>query len=117
MCSKNCSESVLKRLYPKLAEVIIVFADEKQVSLPLTVKAHLLYDDSVPLLIGFEDILCGGSKKEPGVAACRWDNVMIPTPDSISIEKNQWNAMAHHNHPSPFISISCFRTTSPFFNI
>ncbi len=41
----------------KLAEVIIVFADEKQVSLPLTVKAHLLYDDSVPFLIGFEDIL------------------------------------------------------------
>ncbi len=41
----------------KLAEVILVFADEKHVSLPLTVKAHLLYDDSIPLLIGFEDIL------------------------------------------------------------
>jgi len=30
--------------------------------------AHLLYDDSVPLLIGFADTLWGGSKKEPGVA-------------------------------------------------
>ncbi len=41
----------------KLAEVILVFADEKQVSLPLTVKAHLLQDNSVPFLIGFEDVL------------------------------------------------------------
>ena len=48
----------------KLAEVIIVFADEKQVSLPL--KTHLLYDDSVAFLIGFEDTLWGGSKKRTG---------------------------------------------------
>ena len=41
----------------RLAEVIIVFADEKKVSLTLTIKAHLLNDDSVPFLIGFEDIL------------------------------------------------------------
>ena len=32
-------------------------ADEKQISLPLTIKAHLLNDDSVPFLIGFEDVL------------------------------------------------------------
>jgi len=50
-------------------------------------KAHLLYDDGVPLLIGFEDTLWGGSKKDRELLDGRWGNVMIPTPDSISIEK------------------------------
>ncbi len=41
----------------RLAEIISVFVDEKGVSQPFTIKAHLLDDDSVPFLIGFEDVL------------------------------------------------------------
>ncbi len=31
--------------------------DEKQVSMPFNIKAYLVENDSVPLLIGFEDVL------------------------------------------------------------
>ena len=41
----------------KLAEVIGIFRDQQKVSRPLRIKAHILEDDSAPLLIGFEDIL------------------------------------------------------------
>lgn len=41
----------------RLAETSVVFMDEKQVSEPLKIKAHLLDNDSIPFLIGFEDIL------------------------------------------------------------
>ncbi len=41
----------------KLGEITAVFLGEKQVSMPLKVKAYLVEDDSVPLLIGFEDVL------------------------------------------------------------
>ena len=41
----------------RLAEVIGVFRDQQNTSPPLRIKAHILEDDSVPLLVGFEDIL------------------------------------------------------------
>ena len=41
----------------KLAEVIGVFRDRQKTSQPMRIKAHILEDDSAPLLIGFEDIL------------------------------------------------------------
>ena len=41
----------------KLAEVIGVFRDPQKTSQPMRIKAHILEDDSAPLLIGFEDIL------------------------------------------------------------
>lgn len=41
----------------RLGEVIFVFSDRARVSPPLRLKAHLIDDDSVPLLIGFEDVL------------------------------------------------------------
>ena len=41
----------------KLAEVVGIFRDQQKVSQPLRIKAHILEDDSAPLLIGFEDIL------------------------------------------------------------
>ncbi|MBL7075132.1 hypothetical protein ISS37_07835 [candidate division KSB1 bacterium] len=44
-------------VWGRLAEMTITFSDEKRVSLPISLKAHLLDDNSVPLLIGFEDVL------------------------------------------------------------
>lgn len=41
----------------KLGEVTLVLVDKKTTSLPIKAKALLLDDDSVPFLIGFEDIL------------------------------------------------------------
>lgn len=41
----------------KLAEVIGVFRAPQKTSQPIRIKAHILEDDSAPLLIGFEDIL------------------------------------------------------------
>ena len=40
-----------------LAEVTMIFKDRNSVSLPIKTKVHLLDDDSVPLIIGYEDIL------------------------------------------------------------
>lgn len=44
-------------LKAKIAEITCVFLDKKQISLPMKIKAYLLHDDSVPLIIGFEDVL------------------------------------------------------------
>jgi hypothetical protein len=41
----------------RLAEITSTFSDEKHISQPITFKAHLLDTNSVPLLIGFEDVL------------------------------------------------------------
>lgn len=41
----------------RLGEVTLVFSDEQATSPPIQAKAHLLDDNSVPLLIGCEDIL------------------------------------------------------------
>jgi len=41
----------------KLAEVVMVFLDKKALSPPISLKAFLVDSDSVPLIIGFEDIL------------------------------------------------------------
>ena len=41
----------------KLGEITLVLVDNKTISPPLKVKALLLDNDSVPFLIGFEDIL------------------------------------------------------------
>ena len=41
----------------RLGEVTLVFSDEQATSPPIQVKTHLLDDNSVPLLIGCEDIL------------------------------------------------------------
>ena len=41
----------------RLGEVTLVFSDEQATSLPIQAKVHLLDDNSVPLLIGCEDIL------------------------------------------------------------
>lgn len=41
----------------KLGETTLIFVDEKTTSPPIKAKALLLDDDSVPFLIGFEDIL------------------------------------------------------------
>ncbi len=45
------------KVFGQLGEITIVFVDKKSTSLPLRSKALLLDDDSIPLLIGFEDIL------------------------------------------------------------
>ena len=41
----------------RLGEVTLVFSDRVRVSPPMRLKAHLIDDDSVPFLIGFEDVL------------------------------------------------------------
>ena len=41
----------------KLAEVTVRLHDDRAISSPLTIKAHLLSDDAHPLLLGFEDVL------------------------------------------------------------
>ena len=41
----------------KLAEVVMVFLDKKGHSPPISLKAFLVDSDTVPLIIGFEDIL------------------------------------------------------------
>jgi len=41
----------------QLAEVTIVFKDEKNISTPLKIKATLLDSDNAPFIIGYEDIL------------------------------------------------------------
>ena len=41
----------------KLGEVTLLFADRKTISPLIKAKAFLLDDDSVPFLIGFEDVL------------------------------------------------------------
>ena len=41
----------------KLGEIILVLVDKKTTSPPIRAKALLLDDDSVPFLIGFEDVL------------------------------------------------------------
>jgi len=41
----------------RLGEITIVLLDERRVSIPLKIKAYLVENDSVPLLIGFEDVL------------------------------------------------------------
>lgn len=44
-------------LQAKIAEVPCVFLDRHRVSSPLKIKAYILYDDNIPLIIGFEDVL------------------------------------------------------------
>lgn len=41
----------------KLGEITLILADKNTISPPIRAKALLLDDDSVPFLIGFEDIL------------------------------------------------------------
>lgn len=41
----------------KLAEVVMVFLDKKGLSPPISLKAFLVDSDTVPLIIGFEDVL------------------------------------------------------------
>lgn len=41
----------------KLGEITLVLVDKKGASFPIKAKALLLDDDSIPFLIGFEDIL------------------------------------------------------------
>ena len=41
----------------KLAEVVMVFLDKKALSPPISFKGFLVDSDTVPLIIGFEDIL------------------------------------------------------------
>jgi len=41
----------------KLAEVAMVFLDKKGLSPPISFKGFLVDSDTVPLIIGFEDIL------------------------------------------------------------
>ena len=41
----------------KLAEVVMVFLDKKGSSPPISLKAFLVDSDTIPLIIGFEDIL------------------------------------------------------------
>jgi hypothetical protein len=41
----------------KLGEITLILVDKKAASLPIKAKALLLDDDSIPFLIGFEDIL------------------------------------------------------------
>jgi len=45
------------RVSGKLGEVTLIFADEHTISPVIRAKAILLDDDSVPFLIGFEDIM------------------------------------------------------------
>jgi hypothetical protein len=44
-------------LQAKIAEIPCVFLDKNQSSSPMKIKAYLLYDDNIPLIIGFEDVL------------------------------------------------------------
>ncbi len=44
-------------VWGKLAEITIIFTDQRDISPPIKLKAFLLDDDSLPLLIGFEDVL------------------------------------------------------------
>jgi len=41
----------------KLAEVVMFFVDKKGMSPPISLKGFLVDSDTVPLIIGFEDIL------------------------------------------------------------
>lgn len=41
----------------KLANITLVFSDEKQISQPLKLKAYLSTNDTTPFLLGFEDLL------------------------------------------------------------
>ena len=41
----------------KMAEIVCSFHDKNNISQPLKIKAYLLADNSVPLIIGFEDVL------------------------------------------------------------
>jgi hypothetical protein len=41
----------------RLGRITVVFADENKVSPPVDVRAYMLDDNNVPLLIGFEGIL------------------------------------------------------------
>jgi len=41
----------------KLAQVLIIFLDKKGLSPPISLKALLVDSDTVPLIIGFEDVL------------------------------------------------------------
>ncbi len=41
----------------KLAEVVVLFVDKKGMSPPISSKGFLVDSDTVPLIIGFEDIL------------------------------------------------------------
>lgn len=41
----------------KMGKVTLIFLDEKKKSDPLEIKAYLLDDDSIPFIIGFEDVL------------------------------------------------------------
>jgi len=45
------------KVHGRLGEITLVFSDEQATSPPIQAKAHLLDDNSVPLLIGCEDIL------------------------------------------------------------
>lgn len=40
-----------------IGQVEIIFLDEQRSSASMTLKAYLIEDDKVPLLIGFEDVL------------------------------------------------------------
>jgi len=51
------SSTVEAALSGQLAEVTIVFKDEKYISTPLKIKATLLDSDNAPFIIGYEDIL------------------------------------------------------------
>jgi hypothetical protein len=44
-------------LQADIAEITCVLFDGHEISRPLKIKAYLLPDDSVPLILGFEDIL------------------------------------------------------------
>jgi hypothetical protein len=44
-------------LQAKIAEIVCTFHDEQRISPPLKIKAYLLPNDSVPLIMGFEDVL------------------------------------------------------------
>ena len=41
----------------KLAEVVMIFMDKKGLSPPISFKGFLVDSDTVPLIIGFEDVL------------------------------------------------------------
>jgi len=44
-------------LKANIAEITCILLDEHKISRPLKIKAYILPDDSVPLILGFEDIL------------------------------------------------------------
>jgi len=45
------------RIEGRLTNINIVFADDKSISPVLKIKAYLIKDDSIPLIIGMEDII------------------------------------------------------------